>query len=50
MQVILAQAGTDPSTWLALAFPMLAFLGAGVYFIWLGFRSRREDEDDWPDR
>ncbi|MGH8931665.1 MAG: hypothetical protein ACRDZO_13835 [Egibacteraceae bacterium] len=50
MQAIFAQARTDPGTWLALALPMLTFLAAGVYFIWLGFRSRREGEDDRPER
>ncbi len=48
MQALVAQARTDPSTWLALAAPMLLFLAAGVYFIWSGFKSRKDD--DWPDR
>jgi len=50
MHALLAQARTDPGTWVALALPMLSFLAVGVYFIWSGFRSRRRDEDDWPER
>jgi hypothetical protein len=46
MLLLLAQARTDPSKWLALVLPMLIFLAVGLYFIWSDSRSRTKRDDD----